>query len=241
MQTIKDILELIFLISGPIVAYFGFRALGQINELIKQVTEPTESRMISSKREAYKIASDQCAYFTTSIIPLIDNLDHVVEANGITFFEKSRVETISDVIKVIPFFKDKEEISKVFSLPNLELFNSLESFSMFFASGVASEKIGYLIIGTTYCNVVSKYLALLGTLSDGRHFNNTLYLFKIWNARQEKEQLEKEKKKSDKKLSINKKIYINKIEAALYPTSETVTGKPKTGESTRIKKRVALV
>ncbi len=211
MQTIKDILELIFFISGPLFAYFTFRVVGQINESKRKATEPTESRIISSKREAYKMASVQCAYFTTTIIPLIDKLDKAVKANDITFFEKSEVDFVSDVIKVKPFYKDNEEKNKVFSLPNIELFNALESFSMFFASGVAAEKIGYLTNGTKYCNTVSKYAALLATLSDGKHFNNTLYLYKIWNARQEKEQLDKEKKKIDKRVCINKKIYLNTI------------------------------
>ncbi len=213
MQTIKDILEIIYFISGPVVAYFAFRALEQINEAKKQVTETKESRIINSKREAYKIAADKCEYFMTTIIPLIDNLDKAVKANGVTFFEKSHVEITTDGIKVKPFYKDQDEIGKVFSLPNLELFNPLESFSLFFASGVAEEKIGYLTIGSTYCNTVRKYAPLLVTISDGKHFNNTLHLFKIWNARQEKENLEKEKKRIDKQLSENKSISIKTIGA----------------------------
>ena len=186
METIKDILQVIFFISGPIVAYFTFKVLGQINESRKQEKGTKLSQIINSKRESYKMAAVQCAYFTTTIVPLIDNL---------------------------PFYKDNEEKNKVFSLPNLELFNALESFSMYFASGVAAEKIGYLTIGTTYCNAVGKYAPLLATLSDGKHFNNTLYLFKIWNARHQKEQQEKEKRKTDKKVNIYKKVYINSVVA----------------------------
>ena len=211
MQTIKDILELIFFISGPLVAYFTFRVVGQINESRRQEKGTKLSQMINYKRESYKMAAVQCAYFTTTIVPLIKNLDKEIKANGISYFEKSEVHFVSDIIKVKPFFQDNEEKNKVFSLPNLELFNALESFSMYFASGVAAEKIGYLTNGTKYCNTVSKYAALLATLSDGKHFNNTLYLYKIWNARQEKEQLDKEKKKIDKRVCINKKIYLNTI------------------------------
>lgn len=211
MQTIKEILEIIYFISGPIVAYFAFKALGQISEAKKQVLETRESRIISSKREAYKIAADKCDYFMTTIIPLINNLDKAVKANGITFFEKSQIEITQDGIKVKPFYKDKEEVDKVFNLPNLELFNPLESFSLFFSSGVADEKIGYLTIGNTYCDTVKKYAPLLVTLSEGKHFNNTLFLFKIWNARLEKENLEKEKKRIDKQLSENKSISIKTI------------------------------
>lgn len=213
MQTIRNILEVIYFISGPVVAYFAFRALAQINEAKKQVTETKESRIISSKREAYKIAADKCDYFMTTIIPLIDNLDRAVKASGVTYFEKSQVEITADGMKVNPFYNDKEEIVKVFSLPNLELFNPLESFSLFFVSGVAEEEIGYLTIGNTYCNTVRKYAPLLVTLSEGKYFKNTLFLFKIWNARLEKENLEKEKTRIDKQLSENKSISIKTIGA----------------------------
>ncbi|MBX2947634.1 MAG: hypothetical protein KF704_00030 [Crocinitomicaceae bacterium] len=213
MQTIRDILEIIYFISGPVVAYFAFKALGQINEAKKQVTETKESRIISSKREAYKIAAEKCEYFMTTIIPLIDNLDRAVKESGVTYFEKSQVEITTDGIKVKPFYKDKDEINKVFNLPNLELFNPLESFSLFFVSGVAEEKIGYLTIGSTYCNTVRTYAPLIVTLSNEKHFNNTLYLFKTWNARQEKENLEKEKTRIDKQLSENKSISIKTIGA----------------------------
>lgn len=213
METIKDILQVIFFICGPLVAYFAFKVLGQINESRKQEKGTNLSQIINSKRESYKMAAVQCAYFNTSIVPLINNLDKAVKANGITYFEKSEVHFVSDIIKVKPFYKDNEEKDKVFNLPNLELFNALESFSMFFASGVASEKIGYLTIGTTYCNAVGKYAPLLATLSDGRHFNNTLYLYKIWNTRHEKELQEKEKRKSNKKLNVYKKIYIDSVVA----------------------------
>ncbi len=213
MQTIKDILEVIFFICGPLVAYFTFKVLGQINESRMQDKGTKLSQIINSKRESYKMAAVQCSYFNTTIVPLIDKLDKTVKANGITFFEKSQVNFVSDIIKVKPFYQDNEEKNKVFNLPNLELFNALESFSMFFASGVASEKIGYLTIGTTYCNAVGKYAPLLATLSDGKHFNNTLYLYKIWNARQQKEQQDKEKRKIDKKASIYKKVYVNSVVA----------------------------
>src|SRR5690554_5656423 len=154
MDKLKDILEIIYFISGPVIAYLAFRALGQINEAKKQVTETKESRIISSKREAYKIAADKCEYFMLTIIPLINNLDKSIKDNGVTFFDNSKVEITNGGIKVKPQFKDQQEIEKVFDLPNLELFNPLESFALFFTSGVAEEKVGYLTLGQTYCNSV---------------------------------------------------------------------------------------
>lgn len=213
MDTLKDILEIIYFISGPVITYFAFRALGQINEAKKQVLEAKETRIINSKRDAYKIAAEKCEYYMTTIIPLINNLDRAVKESNITFFEKSTVIIDNEGIKVKPEYKDKEEMEKVWTkLPNLELFNLLESFSLFFCSGVAEEKIGYLTLGVTYCRSVKRYLPLIVSLSNNnKHFANTIQLFRIWNGRLETEKLEQEKKLIEKALDSNKSITIKSI------------------------------
>ncbi|WP_319482473.1 hypothetical protein [uncultured Draconibacterium sp.] len=211
MQTLKDFLEIIYFVSGPIIAFLAFKALGQIKEAKRQVAETRESRIISSKREAYKIAADKCDYFASKIIPIINNLDKAFKENEFTFFENSIVEMTKDGYSVKPYFKDKDEIDRVFALPCLELFNRLESFSLFFTSGVAEDNIGYLTIGHTYCNTVRKYLPMIIILSDNKHFANILILYKTWNSRIEKEKLEKEKKRIDDELVKNKDFKIKSI------------------------------
>lgn len=211
MQTIKDILEIIYFISGPVIACVAFKALEQINEAKKQVEEARASRIIGTKREGYKIAADKCDYFMTVIIPLINNLDTQVKSNKITFFEKSQVEITADKIKISPCFQNDEERKKVFNLPNLDLLNPLESFSLFFTSGVADENVGYLTIGKTYCTTVKKYLPLIAGLSNEKYFLNILKLFKIWNNRIEKENLEKEKQVIENKLDKNENYSVKLI------------------------------
>jgi hypothetical protein len=211
MEKFKAILELVYFLSGPIIAYFAYKALGQITETKKQVNETKETRQINAKRESFEIAAEKCEYFMSTIIPLINNLDRAVSEKEITFFEKSTVEMTNDGIRVKPHSENTDEINKVFELPNLELFNPLESFALFFVSGVAEEKVGYLAVGHTYCRTVKRYAPLLVRLSENKHFNNTLALFSMWNQRIEKEELEKEKAKIDKKLSETKDISINAI------------------------------
>lgn len=211
MQTIKDIIEIIYFISGPVIAYFAYRALGQINEAKKQVNETKESRVISSKRDSYKIAADKCEYFMTTIIPLMNNLDRAIKENGIIFFDNSNVEMTNYGIKVKPNFKDEDEINKVFALPTLELFNPLESFSLFFTSGVAEEKVAFLTVGRTYCRSVKEYLPLIVMLSEDKYFINIIHLYMTWNSQIEKEKLENEKKRIDEELLKNKSISIKSI------------------------------
>lgn len=211
MQTIKDILEIIYFLSGPAVAFFAFKALSQIKEAKKQVEETKNSRIISSKRDAYKVAAEKCDCFLNIIIPHIDNLDRAIASQGTTFFADSRIEMNKSEIKVKPAFKNVEDVRAVFNLPILEVFNPLESFSIFFTSGVAEEKIGYLTVGQTYCSCVRRFLPLLIIISGEKHFLNILNLYQIWNSRIEKENLESEKAKIDKKLSENVSIIVKTI------------------------------
>jgi len=208
METTKNILEIIYFISGPVLAFFAFMAL-------RQISETKKSRIISSKREAYKIAADKCEFFSLHIIPLINNLDDVVRERGITLFKKLKIEITSDKIHVEKFLKDNEETDKIFSIiPQfLDLANQLDSISLFFVSGIADENIGYLGIGEIYCETVKKYtpLIVLFTREVPQDSNSLIDLFTIWNARLEKDRLEKEKKIIDIQLRDIKESSIKTI------------------------------
>ena len=121
IDKLKDILEIIYFLSGPVIAYLAFRALGQINEAKKQVLEAKETRIINSKRDAYKIAAEKCEYYMTTIIPLINNLDRAVKENNITFFEKSAVVIDAEGVKVKPEYKCNPPFFRTCCKANLNL------------------------------------------------------------------------------------------------------------------------
>lgn len=212
MQTLKDILEILYLISGPVIAVFAFLGLRQIKEARNQVDEAKKGRILHSKREAFKIASEKCEYYMEKIIPLFDELDKNIQENKIDFFERTKVTIINNEIKTFPEFKNKEEMSKVISLKVGDILNPLESFSLFFINGVADEKIGYLTIGHTYCYSVKRYLPIILPLSSNKkYYKNIIQLFLIWYSRIEKERLENEKNKIEDELSKNQDAHINPI------------------------------
>ena len=211
MENLKFIVEIVYYLSGPVIAYIAYKALEQVKETKRQVSETKESRIISAKRDSFKIAADKCEYYMSDIIPSIDNLDKAVRENNIDFFESSRIEIHSDGIGASAPFKDDEEFDKVLELPFLEVFNPLESFSLFFTSGVADEKVGYLSVGHTFCDTVEKYAPLIIILSGNKHYNNLLQLFTLWHGRIEKERLEKERAKIDKELNSTSNVVIDTI------------------------------
>jgi hypothetical protein len=60
---LKYIVEIISLLTAPIILYLAYRGLEQL-KLTKR-----ESKL-NSKREAYKITAEQCKDYQTRIIPL---------------------------------------------------------------------------------------------------------------------------------------------------------------------------
>lgn len=212
MQSLKDIMEIVYFLSGPVIACIAYRALAQISEAKKQVAETKEGRILSAKRDSYKIAADKCEYFMSTITPLIDSLNDALEEDSVKPLDDTMVSFEDDYVKVKSDF-DKEIFSRIiFDYKGLHLFNLLESFSLFFTSGVAEDEIGFLTIGHSFCSPVKEYLPVIALLSsDGGHFQNVLNLYKIWNDRIEKDTLEQEKKKIENKLNQKKDIKINSI------------------------------
>ncbi len=134
-----------------------------------------------------------------------------LEKKKITFFDNSRVEISGDKITVKPNYADDAEYDLVWNLPILKVLNSLESFSLYFVSGVADEKIGFLTIGPTFCNTVKRYLPHLIDLTENDNFSSIIQLFTIWNARIENNKLEKEKERIENELNKSKPKSINTI------------------------------
>ena len=201
MENIKLTLELIYFISGPLLLVVAWKGLNQIIEARNQVEETKKSRIISSKREAFKIAAEKCEHYLTHIIALQNTLNKEIENKNITFFNNSEVSIDGNNISTKSKYASDEERELILNLPTLEVFNSMESFAIFFTSGIADEKVAFLTVGNTYCFSVRHYLPYLLKLSNGGTYKNMLSLFVTWNTRIEKQKLEKEKEKIEKKLS----------------------------------------
>jgi hypothetical protein len=201
METIKLILELIYFISGPLLLVVAWKGLKQIIEARNQVEETKKSRVISSRREAFKIAAEKCEYYYSHIIPLQNILYKEIDNKKITFFENSEVVIEGDKILTKSKYANDEELELIWELPTLEVFNAMESFAIFFTSGIADEKVAFLTVGNTYCFSVIRYLPHLMMLSDKGSYKNILALFITWHNRIEKQKLEQEKEKIENKLS----------------------------------------
>lgn len=206
METTKDILEILYFISGPALVLIGYFALSQIKVAREQIEAQREASKINSKRDALRTTSEQVTRYCNEIIDLQNKLDHRIEAGGIKFFEKSKVKISGDNIQVNPC-SDENERKKLLSIMMefTNVMNAMEGFSIYFISGVADEKVAYLSLSNTFCGFIKKVLPLVvPVISDGHRLSATIKLFHIWNARLEAESLKQQKEDLEKKLKDNK-------------------------------------
>ena len=210
MESIKSILEIVYYLSGPVIAYIAYLALGQIRISKEQIKEQRKSLQITSKREALKLTSDQVFIYSEKIIPLQNKLNEKISAEGVDFINKFKVEVESGSVNVIrPAGKHQfSSIKKI--IPELvDVANAMESFSTYFVSGVADEKLAYLSLGSTFCNSVERIApVIVPTSNQGKHFNAVLNLYVIWKSRLEAENLEKQKNEIETKLKGQRKVSV---------------------------------
>lgn len=208
MGQVKIWLEIVYFLSGPAVAIIAYFALAQIRIAKTQLEEQKKALKITSKRDALRLTAEQVTLYCDKIIPLQNTLDAKLKTEGIDFLEKFEIEFQPESIRVIPLNEDikSPDFSK-FGKEFVDVANAMESFSTYFATGVADERVAYLSLGSTFCNSMKRYAPILIPFSnDGRRFSATLRLYSIWGVRLESENLEKQKAEIDKKLRSKKQV-----------------------------------
>jgi hypothetical protein len=214
LKNINEILNTIYLIcAGPIFIYFAYRGLEQIRA-VKESTEITQKNSkTQSKREAFKLAGEQCLYFGEKIIPLYSKLMAELKDNNCKFFEKFEVVNSKEKIEV----KRKEKLTDddfdglTKSVYLQDVLNSLEGFSLFFASGVASEDVGYITAGRGYCDIVHKLMPIITLEFKRGYYKNISMLYVTWQNRCKQEDIKMKQKKLENELQDTSEINIKTI------------------------------
>lgn len=205
METAKNILEIVYLLSGPALVVIAYLALSQIRIAKEQLQAQREATNVSVKRDALKATSEQIARYSFELIPLQDALFKKIKDENIKFFKESKTVITGDKISVNPC-SDKAEMEKLASI-GMEFtraMNSIEGFSVYFISGVADEEIAFRSIAETFCTTINDLLPLLVPLTkDGNRFSSTMQLFMIWHARRQKENWERQKLDLENKINTH--------------------------------------
>jgi hypothetical protein len=168
---------------------------------LRQLTIAKDNAKMNATREAYKLAADQCSYYLEHIIPLQNKLDKLIDDRKIEFFQKAKVTVGKDKIEVRNDSNKefKEEIEPI-AEDLLAVLNRMESFSIFFTSGVASESVAFSSVGATFCNTTISLLPIIARVSSDGNFQNVQKLFFVWHARVQLEKLRLNKEMLEKQL-----------------------------------------
>lgn len=172
---------------------------------LRQLTIARENAQMNAKRESFRLAAEQRAYYSHHVIPLLNKLDAAIRAKGITFFSNASVEVRGEEVKINSPMTPADAKALLTIAPELtEAYNALEAFGLYFTSGVADEQVAFSAVGTTYCYSVRKLLpdlVRMATDKKAKYMNHVLELFFLWNSRFEAETLQAEKRRIDAELS----------------------------------------
>ena len=200
IESIRPYLEATYFITGgPLLALFAFLALKQI-----QVAKQTSKTI--SKREAYRIAAEQAKSYATEIIPLINALDVQLKEHDLSF-EDAEIKIENGKIKVRKKWSESDREKMIAVAPSLlMLINHLETWALFFVSGVASERVAFSSVGPSFVSCIRPLLPAFIGMTESGHYKNIMRLFMMWHDRVEKIKLTKERKQIDARLrEINDK------------------------------------
>jgi len=195
----KSIVENLYLLSGPVLTLLAIAGVVQLF-LTKKTLK------VSSQRDAANLAAQQLKDYCERIIPTLNKYDISL-----------RKEKIQDVdIEIGEFSRQyledklgKSKIKEIFTERlkllyfQLNVLNTLESFSIYFVKGIADEQIAYSSVGRTFCFSVEKYFfeIAFSRYKDDNSFQNIIELYKLWRSRLDKDRLTKEQENILRKLN----------------------------------------
>jgi hypothetical protein len=147
----------------------------------------------SAKREAFKLASEQCKYYLTEVIKFESRLSDRSKGLGISTYGTSKLEIRGDSlfcnVRMTISVKQTKDIAEEL----VKVLNALEVFSVPIKNGVASDSVAFNSVGRTFCHTVEELLPILLMLhKEGGYYKNTIKLFSLWYRRLQKADIEQQ-------------------------------------------------
>jgi len=216
----KSLLENLYFLSAPILAFLGFVIFKQIKlakkQLIiaqQQLSESQKQIKINSQRQAATLAAELVKGFIEEIVPLVD----MINSKNEQINYKNPISPVKDFMNSELTKIDKNIIDSLTNKPEeifhleLTLVNKLEAFAIYFANGIADEKIAFTSTGDLFCQCVETYYYYISILrarkGDLHAYEDIVALYKCWKdrinsylAKMEKDELSEEIVKKMQKL-----------------------------------------
>ena len=182
---LRAILELLYFLAGLGIAVGVYLGLEQL-KLTKELADA------SNKREAVKLAAQQCKYFAEAVVPAYEKLTEEYNNRALTsltvhlnlkppaFVLKDGKFIVSDLNAALT----KSEMPKI-QTHIVHYLNAAESLAIPFAAGVADDEIGFQETGPAFCNGLNECMPAVFHLcqTQGVSYASILTLFCVWNDR----------------------------------------------------------
>lgn len=195
----RAILEVGYFLSGiciAIAAFYGLKqvraAVRQLNVSLQQLEFTKRLTETNNKREAVKLAAEQCRYFAEQVVPVGRDFVNAYNVKQLTCLPTGTQQKPQYRIKngqiVDPSFDMKllgAQMPQVL-MQAIAYLNALESFAIPFAAGVADDEIGFQETAPVFCAHVQWCMPAVFYLfkSEGAKYFSLLTLYSVWNDRQ---------------------------------------------------------
>ena len=185
---VRVILELLYFASGIAIAVAAFLALRQIKVGLEQLKITKQIANTSAKREAIKLAAEQCRYFAEHAVPAQATLISEYHRLGLSFLSNPPQFTIQNgeivYTKVLDNKPWDAEFPKIGAVL-VKYLNTLESFAIPFAAGVADDELGFQETAMAICQAVQICMPALFHLRriKSARYESTIKMYETWSKR----------------------------------------------------------
>jgi hypothetical protein len=200
--------------AAVVVAICAWRGLHQVTLLRQQMELTKDIAGTAAKREAFKLAAEQCKVFADQLVPLFKEVRNAYIAKKVDL--KLFPFAIADgEIVGLKLHGDVQKVADAYGSEGLMYLNAAEAFSMFFVNGIADETVAFRETGVTFCRSIALSMPAIVAYRErqGVRFESTVKLYEIWQTRLEKEALLKSKASIDSALQAKPDVKIKTIGA----------------------------
>jgi hypothetical protein len=199
-EIFREAVEVVYYLVAPVIAFFAWRALKQIQIGADQVRAIRDTARISAQREALRISAEQTTDFAETFVPLMHEFEALKKQGKYPIISSSKVAESWPNIQC-HFHDLPGMLQEVFSHGGLiiRIVNRMEGFAMYFACGVADGDNAYRPAASIFCEAARYFLPYLIVANERENqFTYTLSLYGSWAMRRFSEDTNKEiAKKSD--------------------------------------------
>ncbi len=197
-----DVLEILYFVSGIALVLIAAKGLGQIKVGLQQIKLTKEIAEKSARRDAYRLAHEQCQSFGTSVAIAVSNVLAQARALGVTIYTNPSFQ-VEECQIVKHDFQGNAILAALSRLDPTVPMNMLEGFAMFFVTGLADEEIGYRETAIAFCELSASLMPVFWYYRETKRamYKSVIELYEMWHNRLALEKLQERREEVERDLS----------------------------------------